>query len=533
MIKINYHRLFCALALLLILGSCKKDTITLSTSPKAQDPEVIYHIFIRSFYDSNGDYNGDFQGIKQKLDYLEELGITSIMLIPIVKSVYYHNYFADDFEETDPAYGSMEDWIDLVEAIHKKGMKIYLDQEFQYATIQQEWFKDSYKNPASEFSDYILYKDSLNQDPEPIVYDIDTLRGYNDSIRKVAMVNLKSPKVQEYFYNLLKFWIDPNGDLSFTGGVDGFRLDHMMDDLDHKGILPNLFEDFWCPLITQIKKVNPDVIFIAEQAEWTDYGKIYLEQGCIDRVFAFNVWGSILSFEKPIINAIADTTFTQYSKQDQQLAFIENHDIDRFASVVDNHPEKLRTGAALNFFIGGIPTIYYGQELGMLGAGGDFGDYDDSDSKDISRRLAFPWKKDHSSSGYADWYHHSGSKWDTVAYTKKQAPPLAEQKKDSTSLWHYYKNLIAFYKAQPALIQGEYREVVNKDKELLTFLRYTERDTLLVGVNLSGTDKVLKIPENENPFSALPKNIWSSHSFNVTKDSLSVELPGYGIEVWK
>src|SRR5699024_6844164 len=104
-----------------------------------------------------------------------DLGITSILVTPIVKSVYYHNYFADDFKATDETYGSIEDWIDLVENIHQQGMKIYLDQEFQYVTSKHKWFKDSYKNPKSKFSDYIIYRDTLNRDPEPIVYDIDSL----------------------------------------------------------------------------------------------------------------------------------------------------------------------------------------------------------------------------------------------------------------------------------------------------------------------------------------------------------------------
>ncbi len=525
--------IFLILALTFFSWSCQQENASSKKNSEPRESEVIYHIFIPSFYDSDGDFNGDFQGIKEKLSNLKDLGITSILVTPIVKSVYYHNYFADDFKATDETYGSIEDWIDLVENIHQQGMKIYLDQEFQYVTSKHKWFKDSYKNPKSKFSDYIIYRDTLNRDPEPIVYDIDSLRGYNDSIRKVATVNLEYPKVRDYFYDLLKFWIDPKGDHSFRGGVDGFRLDHMMNDLDHKGILPHLFTDFWCPLITEIKELNPNILFIAEQAEWTDYGKSYLTDGCVDRVFAFNVWGSILSFDKSIINAVADTTFSQYSKNEEQLVFIENHDVDRFASQVDNDPGKLRVGAALNFFLGGIPSIYYGQELGMLGIGGDFGDEDDSDSKDIPRRLAFPWKKEASAPGTALWYKHSGSKWDTVTFLQKQAPSLIEQQQDPTSLWHYYKDLIAFYKKHPTLSHGQYQKVSNRDKEILTFIRRTTKDTLLIGVNLSDQDRVLSLPKNETTLPAHLNNIWSEYQFSTTKDSRDVELPPYGIGVWK
>jgi alpha-amylase len=76
--------------------------------------EIIYHLFQRSFYDSNGDGIGDLNGIRQKLDYLQELGVTSILLLPLYESVYYHNYFAVDFSKIDPEFGTMQDYINLV-----------------------------------------------------------------------------------------------------------------------------------------------------------------------------------------------------------------------------------------------------------------------------------------------------------------------------------------------------------------------------------------------------------------------------------
>src|SRR5205814_7048496 len=80
------------------------------TTPKG---EIIYHLFQRSFYDSNGDGHGDLNGVAQKLDYLQELGITSILLLPLYESVYYHNYFAVDFQKIDPEFGTMQDYLNL------------------------------------------------------------------------------------------------------------------------------------------------------------------------------------------------------------------------------------------------------------------------------------------------------------------------------------------------------------------------------------------------------------------------------------
>ena len=86
------------------------------------------------FYDSDGDLHGDLKGLETKLDYLQDLGVTSILLLPLYESDYYHNYFPNDFEKIDPRFGSKEDYLSLVKAIHSRDMKIYMDMEIHYVT---------------------------------------------------------------------------------------------------------------------------------------------------------------------------------------------------------------------------------------------------------------------------------------------------------------------------------------------------------------------------------------------------------------
>jgi glycosidase len=94
--------------------------------------EVFYLVFVRSFADSNGDRIGDFRGLERRLGYLQALGVTSILLTPIVPSTTYHNYFASRFDAVDAAYGDLTAFRHLVAAIHRRHMKIYLDEEIQY-----------------------------------------------------------------------------------------------------------------------------------------------------------------------------------------------------------------------------------------------------------------------------------------------------------------------------------------------------------------------------------------------------------------
>ncbi|MEY4432219.1 MAG: hypothetical protein RLZZ44_349, partial [Bacteroidota bacterium] len=227
------------------------------TNTQNTNGEIIYHVCQRSFYDSNGDWNGDLNGLRQKLDYLQELGVTSIMLLPLYEADCYHNYFANDFEQIDPEFGTIEEYVALVKDIHQRGMKIYMDMESQYVTSKHLWWKDAVGNLKSKYSDYLLFDDAEHTTPSTMVFGLREFNSFDGSTIKVTTVNLKSPKVLDYNIRLFSFFMDPNQDGKFDDGVDGFRLDHAMDHLDGKPTLTNLFTEFWRPLITELKKVNP------------------------------------------------------------------------------------------------------------------------------------------------------------------------------------------------------------------------------------------------------------------------------------
>ncbi|HWB25512.1 MAG TPA: alpha-amylase family glycosyl hydrolase [Chitinophagaceae bacterium] len=510
-----------------------------STTAKAQTGtalkgEIIYHVFQRSFYDSNGDLHGDFNGLRMRLDYLQKLGVTSILTIPIFQSVYYHNYFVIDYDKIDPKYGTMKDFVALVKEIHRRGMKIYLDMETQYVTEDQLWWKDAFGNPASKYSDYILWDDSANQKPSSIVFGVHSLTGYNGVTKQITTANLYSKDVQEYNYQLFKKYVDPNNDGKFDDGVDGFRLDHMMDDLDFKGRLTHLFEKFWTPLLTKLKQINPALYIVAEQANWGDYGFDYFDNAHVDRVFAFRLQQAIASFDKAKLEAAADTTLAMLPAGKQQIVFIENHDMKRFASVVGKDEGKEKAGAALNLLLGGVPSIYYGQELGMFGSGG-FGKFGNTDGNDIPMREAFEWYKADTGKGMAIWYKNTGGWWDSTNLHPNDGVSLEEEENDPQSLWNFYRNVIKVRQTHEELYNGVYKTVKNNNENVFSFLRYTGSNMSLVVVNLSGATQQANID-----LAAYKQNTGKAVTVLIGKETpsfqnnvLSAALPPYTVEVWK
>ncbi len=465
--------------------------------PNKNESEVIYHVFQRSFYDSNGDGHGDLKGLELKLDYLNELGVSSILILPLYDSPFYHNYFANNFRKIDPTYGGLEDFKSLVNAIHEREMKIYLDMEIHYVAEDNHWFKDSFQNPNSIYSNHILYNGPNNCDPESIIFDLTSLKSYNGIEKKVASLNLKNPVIRDFIFEEFKFWIDPFNDGSLRSGVDGFRIDHMMDDLDWKGTTKGLLANFWKPLFSKLKTINPNVKFMGEQADWESFGVEYFVESDVDFMFAFPLKFAIESWNKDKIVQVIESMERMTPEQKFQIIFIENHDTNRFATDVNNNEHKLRIGAVLNLLLKGIPAIYYGQELGMEGAGG-FSAFGLTDGNDIPRREAFPWQSVVDSRGTALWYKDTGPWWDQTILADHNGISVEEQKHDPKSLYHFYKNIIGIRNKYESFYKGGISIFENNNDQILSFLRFWKEQTFIIHLNLSSeTNEISNLTESQ------------------------------------
>lgn len=511
--------------------SCVSKKISSTSQKDFTNNEIIYHVFQRSFYDSNGDQIGDLNGLRQKLDYLQDLGITSIQLLPLYQSVFYHNYFSDDFYKIDSAFGTMQDYLSLVKEVHRRGMKIYMDMETQYVTEDHPWYKSSCNNLNSPYSGYLIWKDSAHTQTESIVMNITELKGYDGVIKKLTLVNLKNKNVLDYNVKLYSYWLDPNKDGHFDDGVDGFRFDHMMDDLDYKPQLNDLFETYWKPLIAAIKKINPAIVNVAEQAEWDSWPADYITKAGVDRVYSFKLMGGIRSFNKKYLTLMADSAFHVFVKGRHQVIFIGNHDLPRFANQVQGNLPKLKIGAALNLLLGQTPSIYYGQELGMNGKG-EWKKWGMTDANEIPDREAFEWYKSDTGRGMALWYKDSGPWWDSRFSKPDDGISLEEERADSNSIYNFYKKMIHIRKGNPVLSSGYYQTLVNTNDSVFSFRRYDSLNTVLVTVNLSGSAQDVKINyPGSDPAKKSVKLLNGTVFPDFSGNNLKMKLPPYEIEV--
>lgn len=451
-----------------------------AAAPSSLQNQVFYHIFTRSMRDSNGDNEGDLKGIEQSLPYLQRLGVTSILLTPLYSSPFYHNYFASDFDRIDPSFGTVRDYRNLVRAIHARGMKIYLDEEFQYVSYDHKWFKSALGNPKSPYSDFFIFHGPNNTQPESGPFGITIASRFPDAKTGITTLNMNSPRFRQWAEEYLMRWVDPNRDRQLSDGVDGFRLDHMMDDLDNKHINTNLFESFWKPIFAKLRAVNPKLKFIAEQWDWGD-GADFLRRGGVDAAFAFPLASAIRSFDKrKIINAIGELDKAIPPGKDE-LVFVENHDIPRLASDPGITPEKLRTAATLIVAVKGTPSIYYGQELGMRGKPRP--EYK-SDEKDIGDREAFKWSAKTDAPGQANWYKGPKTYWTQRFAHDHDGVSVEEEDFDPRSLLNHYRRLLKIRATHAALRSG-CQQIIASTDAILSIERSEGKEHLQIVANLS------------------------------------------------
>ena len=437
---------------------------------------VFYQIFVRSFYDSNGDGIGDFNGIIEKLDYLNDgnpqtdtdLGITGLWLMPINPSTSYHGYDVTDYYAVHPDFGTMDDFQRLLEECHQRGIRVIIDMVFNHTSVEHPWFQEARDNPESAWRDWYIWAE---QDPnyrgpwnQEVWYP--TVSGYYYAVFWSGMpdLNYTNPEVTAEMENVSRFWLD-------DVGVDGFRLDaarHLIEDGQEQENT-EATHAWWRNFRTTYKAVNPQALTIGEI--WTTNYEVvgYVKGDELDLAFNFDLASEILRYvgnrEAENLAAGLRRSFNLFDPG-TYATFITNHDQERVMSVFFNDTDLARLAGSVLLTGPGVPFIYYGEEIGMTGT-----------KPDPNIRTPMQWSAEHAA-GFT-----TGAAWGPVNRNYSEVN-VAAQTDDPDSLLSYYRTLIHLRNNHAAMRVGEYTLVDTDNDSVLAFLRVSQEETILVIVNL-------------------------------------------------
>ncbi len=480
---------------------------------------VKYEVFVLSFADGNGDGKGDFKGLTSKLDYLQDLGVNGIWLMPIMNSPTYHKYDVTDYKSINPEYGTVDEFKKFVEEAHSRNIKIVVDLILNHTGSDHPWFQSAMKGKDSAYRDYYVWakKDSIRQQmsKKTTSFDSDNITQWHavngDTLAEhyygffwggMPDLNFDNPKVRDEFKDIGKFWLQ---DMN----VDGFRLDAA------KHIYPDdRAEDnhaFWIEFRKEMEKIKPDVYLVGEVWSSSKVVAPYLkglpalfnfDMGYAitrvvnegkDTIGLINKYKEISDFYKTITSDYLDATF------------LRKHDQNRILNDVGGDLAKAKIAAGILLTLPGTPYLYYGEEIGMLGT-----------KPDEFIREPFIWDVDKKDMMQTSWEVPKFSTTETVQ-------PLSKQKDDTNSMYQFYKKLIHYRNGSKALTLGEIENSNLNITEVVSFIRKYNDEEVLVLNNVSDVEVTVKLLEGNVKFDAID---YASNGAAKLQDGALV-LPAY------
>ena len=425
-----------------------------------------YEVFVYSFCDSNGDGIGDLKGLQSKLDYLQELGITGLWLMPVHPSTTYHKYNVSDYYSIDPAYGTMEDMDALLADCEKRDIYVILDLVVNHTGYDHPWFTAAAdylkalpdgKEPDSGDCKYLDYY-FFSREEGSGMRKLEGTDFYYEAMFSHDMpdLNLDEPKVRKEIESIMEFWLNK--------GVAGFRLDAAKEFFSGR-VSKNVEVLSW--LQKAATDIKEDAYLVAEV--WDTFANVtaYYESG-ISSIFNYPFGDSSGKIVSVVRGAGDPATVSSYAtaleKADKaylgqnpnyiDAPFLSNHDVGRIAGFCGQDEAKTKLAGAMNIFMGGSCFIYYGEEIGMTGSGND-----------PSKRAPMYWN------GAGDGGMTQPPPECTVQ--EYPFPSLDEQRNTDGSIYNYYRQAIAIRNAIPAIARGR----VTAETELNTGCISAQRKT--------------------------------------------------------
>lgn len=454
---------------------------------------VFYEVFVRSFYDKVGnDGKGDFRGLIEKLDYLNDgnpntdtdLGIGAIWLMPMMASPSYHGYDVTDYYATEPDYGTMQDFEELLEACHARGIKVIIDHVMNHSSSQHPWFQQSITNQNNK-RDWFVWSNTNPGFTGPWGQNVwhNNSSGFYYGLFWGGMpdLNYRNTDLKNEMIAASEFWLNK--------GVDGFRLDAIKYLVEDGNQLENTPETF--SLLEEFnqsfKTANPESFTIGEVWSATSSVVPYVTGNKLDACFDFDLADRILNGvntrnSTPIKSQI-ETVVSAYPGQ-RYGTFLTNHDINRVMDYFQNDEEKMKSAAAIYLTLPGIPFIYYGEEIGMRGSG-----------VDEEKRKPMQWNTSaHAGFSTVNPWRSVGSNFMSNNVSTQSAQP--------NSLLNHYKRIIKLRNENQALKRGKYLAVSSSTNQCLAYGRSYGSEVIVMVHNLGSAPSFPSLSLSESTLPA-------------------------------
>jgi alpha-amylase len=439
---------------------------------------VFYELFVRSFYDTNGDGRGDFAGMTQKLDYLNDgdpatstdLGVTAIWLMPMMESPSYHGYDVTNYKATEPDYGTMAEFEAFLAAAHNRGIKVIIDLVLNHSSNQHPWFTQSASSASSPYRDWYRWSATHPGTPGPWGQNVWHLRNgsyyYGLFFDGMPDLNWQNPQLKAAMWDASRFWL--------RKGVDGYRLDavkYLVENGSQVEDTPGtmaILEEFH----DSVRAVNPGAFTVGEAWSATRSVVPYVQNERLDVCFEFDLAAGIInglnSGNATALRTQLNLVNNLYPRL-QYGTFLTNHDQNRAMDALASNMDRMKQAAALYLTMPGVPFLYYGEEVGLQGSGAD-----------EDKRRPMQWTAG-TRAGFT-----TGNPWRTINSNYQQFN-VATMEADPTSLLNHYKKLIRLRTTHEVLRKGYYLPATASSAQLLPYARVYGPEAVLVVANLGGS----------------------------------------------
>lgn len=492
-----------------------------------------YEVFVASYHDSNGDGMGDLNGLTSKLDYIAEMGFNGIWLMPIMPSPSYHKYDVVDYYAIDEAYGTLDDFKNLIAECNKRGIKVIIDLVLNHSSSEHEWFKSACESIVipdcgkqictstplcSKHNKYCAYynfaNDKANVDGFHKVGDSEW---YYEGGFQYGMpdLNLESPDLRGDIEAIAKYWLDLD--------VGGFRLDaakeYYSGNNDKNIAVLKWFNDY-------CHGIDKDCYVVGEVWDNSTVYSTYYQSG-INSVFNFafaqqkgqiattlnmsdashsgKAYGEALVYFQDLLAKNSPTAI--------DAPFFTNHDTARAAGFFSYNPDKIKTAWGMNLLMSGSAFVYYGEEIGMTGSG-----------KDENKRAPMRWSatdKTGITNGPPD-----------MEVMENHFAAADEQARDDASIQNYIKRAVQLRNENPEIARGVTAAIPVDDMDICAITKAYNESVLYIVYNLSAVEKTLTLEKPAFACEGL-RGYLSATGAEITLDGGKLTLPAYSIAVLK